>query len=300
MIAILSRNRPLAGLVLLTMGAIGLHEVGFLVNSPALTATISALLLVFGLPHGSFDLAILRRADPSGLQRRSRPGIVLLYLGFAAAMYLVWRAEPVLALASFLVLATAHFAEDWDDCGSGFMAAGIAAGIVTAPALFHGAALRSLFVLLTGDTAAAVIADVMLLVAPIACAVALVGLGILWQAGRRRAAVSAACALAATLLLPPVPGFALFFCLVHSPMQFRRHADSLALRGFGQWGRIVVPLSLGGLGIAAAVLVLNNNASLATGVFAGSFMTLSILTVPHMLVPIVAGLWAPGRQPGVC
>ena len=299
MSAILSRNRPLAGLVLLTMGVIGLDKVGFLVNSPALTATISAMLLVFGLPHGSFDLAILRRAEPSAPQNWSRIGLVLLYLSFAAAMYLVWRSSPVLALASFLVLATVHFAEDWDNCGSGFIAAGLAAAIVTAPALLHGAELRSLFVLLTGDSTAAVLADLMLLVAPTAGAVALVGLGMLWQTGRRRTAVLAGCALAATLLLPPVPGFALFFCLVHSPMQFRRHAESLALRGFGQWGRIVMPVSLGGLGIAAAVLVLNNNASLDTGVFAGSFMTLSILTVPHMLVPIVAGLWAPGRQPAL-
>jgi Brp/Blh family beta-carotene 15,15'-monooxygenase len=150
--------------------------------------------------------------------------------------------------------------------------------------------------MLTGDNASAVLADLMLLVAPVACAVGLAGIGALWKIGRRKSAVSAGCALAATLLLPPVAGFALFFCLVHSPMQFRRHSDSLGLRGFKQWGSIVVPLSLGGLGIAAAVLILNNNASLAAGVFAGSFMTLSILTVPHMLVPIVAGLRAPRRQ----
>ena len=296
MITKLSRNAPLVGLVLLTLGAIGLDKFGFLVNSPASTAALSASLLVFGLPHGSFDLALLRRAEPSGFQHWSRFGLVLLYIAFAAAMYLVWRSGPVFALASFLLLATAHFAEDWDDCGSGFMASSIAAAIVTAPALLHGDALRDLFVLLTGDSGSAILADFMLLVAPTACAVALVGLGMLWQSGRRRMAVSAGCALLATLLLPPVPGFALFFCLVHSPMQFRRHADSLGLRGFGQWGRIVVPLSLGGFGVAAAVFLLNNNASLATGMFAGSFMTLSILTVPHMLVPMVVGLWAPRQQ----
>ena len=109
------------------MGVIGLDKVGFLVNSPALTATISAMLLVFGLPHGSFDIAILRRAEPSAPHNGSRIGLVLLYLSFAAAMYLVWRSSPVLALASFLVLATVHFAEDWDNFGSGFIAAGIAA-----------------------------------------------------------------------------------------------------------------------------------------------------------------------------
>lgn len=299
MMTMIARNISTAGLVLLTLCAIGLDQAGLIAGSPAFTATLSVLLLVFGLPHGSFDLALLRRAGLSGLGTRSRLALVLLYIGCAAAMYLAWRLGPVMALASFLVLATAHFAEDWEDCGSAFMATGIAAAIVTAPALLHRDMLADLFVLLTGDSAAAALADLMLLVAPTAGAVALVGLCVMWDAGRRTKALSAGCALAAMLLLPPVPGFALFFCLVHSPLQFRQHAESLGLRGFGQWGPVVVPISVGGLGLAAAVLVLNDQASLTTGLFAGSFMTLSILTVPHMLVPMLARRRMPGSRLGI-
>lgn len=284
----LSRNAATAGLIFVTLSAIGLNAaVPITTSSPGLIATISALLLIFGLPHGSFDLALLRRSGPSSRLSHSRLAIVLLYIGCAALMYLVWRLGPVLALASFLILAMAHFAEDWHDCGSGFLATGVAAAIVTAPALLHRDAVADLFVLLTGQSSAAVLADFMLLVAPTAGAVALVGLVVAWQAGRQTLAISAGCALAVTLMLPPVPGFALFFCLVHSPMQFRHHTDSLGLRGFRQWGPVVVPLSLGGLGVAVAILVLNGNSALATGIFASSFMTLSILTVPHMLVPMV-------------
>jgi hypothetical protein len=60
------------------------------------------------------------------------------------------------------------------------------------------------------------------------------------------------------------------------------------LKGASQWRGIVVPISLGGLGVAGVLFVLNNSASIPTGIFVASFMTLSVLTVPHMLVPMFA------------
>ncbi|MBC7635874.1 MAG: Brp/Blh family beta-carotene 15,15'-dioxygenase [Acetobacteraceae bacterium] len=287
---------PSAGLLLITLGAVALERFGFSADTPTLTVIECLALLVFGLPHGTFDLALLRRASSASFQAGSILAVVALYLGCAAAMYLAWRVGPVFALAGFLVMAVAHFAEDWDACGSSFIACGMAAAIVSAPSILHVDQLRGLFALLTGATAGAVLADMLLLFAPAAIAVASIGWVLLWQAGQRSLAVSAGCALAAMLLLPPVPGFALFFCLVHSPMQFRRHADSLGLRGFQQWGGIVVPLSLAGLGIAAAVFIENGDASIPTNLFATSFMTLSILTVPHILMPKIAAFFQPQRR----
>jgi len=43
------------------------------------------------------------------------------------------------------------------------------------------------------------------------------------------------------------------------------------------------------LGVAGAVFIVNGNAALGTGIFVSSFVTLSILTVPHMLMPMIAG-----------
>ena len=287
---------PSAGLLFITFVALVLDRFGFLSDSPQLTVIACLALLVFGLPHGTFDLALLRRAGGASFRSTSSLAVVALYLGCAAAMYLGWRVGPLFALAGFLAMAVAHFAEDWDACGSRFIACGIAAAIVSAPSILHLDQLRGLFALLTGDAAAVFLADVLLLVAPVAIAVALIGGVLLLQAGQRALAISAGCALAATLLLPPVPGFALFFCLVHSPMQFRQHAANLGLRGFQQWGGIVVPLSLAGLGIAAVVFIENGDASIPTNLFATSFMTLSILTVPHMLMPTIAAFFQPRRQ----
>ncbi len=282
------------GVVLVTALAIGLDLAGLIAQTPMTTAILASSLLIFGLPHGSFDLALLRRAGAPG----ATVYLVLLYVACAAAMYLVWRVAPVLALGAFLAMAVAHFAEDWEACGSRFLATAIAAATVTAPALLHLAELRLLFTLLTGDRTAAILADMSLLVAPVAVVVAVAGVGLLWQADRKKLALLASCGLAAMLLLPPVPGFAIFFCLVHSPLQFQSHSDALGLKGVRQWRSIVVPISLGGLGVAGVVFLLQNGPSLTTGAFAASFMTLSVLTVPHMLVPIFANQFSNRKRAG--
>ena len=287
---------PAGGVLLVTALTIGLNLAGWSAQTPMATAILASSLLIFGLPHGSFDLALLRRAGAAG----STVYLILLYVACAAAMYLVWRLAPVLALAAFLAMAVAHFAEDWGACGSRFISTTVAAAIVTAPALLHLADLRSLFTMLTGNRSAAVIGDFALLVAPVAMAVALVGVGILWRQDRKKLALLASCGLAAMLLLPPVLGFAIFFCLVHSPLQFQSHTDALGLKGARQWRGIVVPISLGGLGMAGVVFLLHDGPSLTTNVFAVSFMTLSLLTVPHMLVPMIAGQFRNTQRLGTC
>ncbi len=279
------RRLPITALLLVTAISIAAEVAGLIGNSPTVTAVASAALLIFGLPHGTFDLALLRQASGGKVDGRPRAFAILLYLAFAAGMYFVWRIDPLLALAAFLLMAWVHFAEDWDDCGSRFLSYGISAAILSAPALLHRDLLGGLFVSLTADPDAVGLAYILHWIAPVALVLAVAGGTMLWRAGRRTQAISAGCALSALVLLPPVLGFALFFCLVHSPMQFQAHADALGLRGVRQWGRIVIPLSFGGLGVAVVVFMLHEAPSLAAGLFATSFMTLSILTVPHMMVP---------------
>ena len=84
---------PAGGVLLTTVFAIGLDQAGALPETPQVTAILSAVLLVVGIPHGSFDLALMRRAGAGGSTLR----LVLLYLACAAVMYLAWRVAPVLA-----------------------------------------------------------------------------------------------------------------------------------------------------------------------------------------------------------
>ncbi len=285
---------PASVLTLVTLVAIVAFQGRFLMVTPAMTAVISGALLVFGLPHGAFDIALLRRAGGPAFSAGATIALVALYLLGATVTYLLWRAAPGVALAAFLAIAVLHFAEDWCACGSRFTALGIAAAIVSAPALLHREILGGLFVLLTGDARSATLADLQSRVAPPAIVVAMAGALLLYRARQQTMAAVVGCTIAALVFLPPVVGFALFFCLVHSPVQFRHHAESLGLHGFRQWGGEVIPLSIGGLGIATVVFASNSGMPVTTNLFAASFMTLAVLTVPHMLVPMIAGRW---RQP---
>ncbi len=276
---------------------LGLHALGgMLAGAAATTAGCFALLLV-GLPHGTLDLELIKR----GGGRVSTP-VLLLYLSLAAAMYALWRVAPLAALVAFLLTAALHFAEDWREVDQPFLAQGAAVALLTAPALAHHAELAALFVALSGAERAAVIADVMLMLAPVGLAVAAVAAARLWATGRRPQAIVTAAALGAMVALPPVIGFALFFCVHHSPRHLREAWGSLARAGPGRYASVVGGLTVAAFGIAAGLFALEARADVAAQVVAASFMTLSILTVPHMAVPAILarrGRLGPGPlEPG--
>ncbi|MDP3403762.1 MAG: Brp/Blh family beta-carotene 15,15'-dioxygenase [Brevundimonas sp.] len=273
----------------LMIGALALALLSLWAGVPlsgGLATTLACLaLLVFGLPHGTLDLELIRArlAGPwTGMV-----ALVLIYLGLAAAMYLVWRIAPVMALVAFLAIAVVHFSEDWDGAGPGLLRASPALALLAAPALLHHDALSSIFVALTGRSEAAAVADLLLVLAPVAAGVAVISVLSLWQAGRRDQAAGAVAAVAGMVLLPPIVGFALYFCLFHSPRHFSDSVMALGRSGLAGWGRVVVPLTLAAGGIALLVFGAGIPTTLPDRIMAASFMTLSILTVPHMLAPLL-------------
>lgn len=268
---------PFIALIIMA-GAI-LVPANLLASRAVVTATCAALL-IGGLPHGALDLAVLRR------DAEHRTALTIgLYLGLSAVMFAAWQVAPALALALFLVMAMMHFAEDWSDAEHPFFALGIAIALLSAPALLHHEATETLFVLLTGQANAAVLADTLLLVAPAAAACASLAILLLWSGGHRATAVNAACALVAMVMLPPITGFAIYFCLIHSPSHFRAGLKGLA-PATGVL-RLTVVASLGGLGIALAIFQFLPIGDSSSRLFAASFMTLSVLTLPHMAVPLL-------------
>lgn len=252
------------------------------------TLVACAAILLFGLPHGSLDIETIKHQRAAGAARV--PQVLLLYVGLAAAMYALWRIAPVAALAAFLVIAVVHFAEDWRDARSAFLAQGIAVSLLTAPALFHLAELDALFVALSGRVEGGIAADLMLLLAPMSMAVATIALASLWADGHRSLAVAGVAAIAGMTLLPPAIGFAAFFCLFHSPRHFRAAVADLSGLDSGHRRMIVVVLTLAALGVAAWLFASEVRADLTAQAVAASFMTLSILTVPHMAVPALLAM----------
>ena len=254
------------------------------------------MLLVFGLPHGTLDLHRIRdqaRGPVTGL-------IVLLtvYLGLAAAMYGVWRFAPVLALVIFILVAVVHFSEDWTGSGSSMLEKGLALGLLAGPAVLHRAELDGLFIALTGRTDAVGVTDALTLVMPVALIFGVVALAALWKSGLRQRAAAGAVALAGMIVLPPVVGFALYFCLFHSPHHLGESLRALAQTRRHVWIRIILPMTAAAGAIAAGLYGLELRADAASRLVAASFMTLSILTMPHMLAPLViAWLARPRLRP---
>lgn len=261
---------------------------------PLPTVIACAAILAFGLPHGTLDLAIVRRERDAG--RVAMVILLLCYLGLAALMAAVWQFAPVVALAVFLVIAALHFAEDWREHCPPFFAQAISVALLSAPALLHLTTLERLFVALSGSGDAAIVANVLLLLAPMSLAVATVAIWTMAKAGHDNQAVAAAITLAAMILLPPVVGFALFFSLHHSPSQLKA-AIARTSGGPRAW-RTIAMLTFAAFGISAALFVGEVRADLPDQFVAASFMTLSLLTLPHMVVPAMVDALSPRRRRG--
>ncbi len=98
------------------------------------------------------------------------------------------------------------------------------------------------------------------------------------------------------IVLPPIIGFALFFCCTHSPGQWTKATGELLRGGHAAYHKQSLILTVAGLGLAALIFVLRDSVSVTQGMMATSFITLSVLTVPHMLVPWIVAKWAADRN----
>ena len=274
------------------LSCVGLQALGFDLADETVTQTLCAALLLLGLPHGTFDWQLLH----AGLQRSiySFAFRLALYLGLAAATYLVWQIAPIAALTIFLLIAIFHFAEDWESdvilgnspaTKSEFLALAMPISIITLPALSHPEMLRSIFVMLSGDESAVILVDVMILLAPVATGVATAKIFMDCATGEISRGIAGICVLSAMVILPPIAGFSLYFCLYHSPLHFSTGWKQLTVDQAKYSALIVAGLTIGGLTIAALIYTFGQRVTVTDNLVATAFITLSLLTVPHMIMP---------------
>lgn len=263
---------------------LALDALGVPVGGPTASFLLCVVLLIVGLPHGALDLEVLRSAARS--RTRSLAAVTLLYLGLAAAAFAVWQWSPAVAMSLFLLIAAAHFSEDWRAFGEPMLGAAMAVAMLSAPALLHRGELAAIFEQVTGSSGGGMITNFQLMVAPVACLMAAVGIAGLWRRQRPREAALATALLAGMIFLPPLAGFALFFCAYHSPLHLRETWDDLRQPR----ARLVrISLAITGLALlgAGALVAIEWRGSLSPSVIAATFTTFAILTVPHMLAPLL-------------
>jgi len=252
-------------------------------------ALLAAAVALAGLPHGAADAWI---AGHKGLARTPLRILAFLlgYLGLSIMVILVWRMAPVASLAAFLALSVWHFGDD-RAIGYGVVAR-IATGLVIlcAPAAFAPASVASVYRVLSGDSAAALIELQRLLLGPawltLACHTLLESLR---QERRLRAMAhmtEISLLVALSLLTEPLIYFSFYFCLLHSPRHLARILASWRLapdRRF--WPSTLIVCMVSALaGVIAFVGLLDGGQKLEYATLQVVFIGLAALSLPHILL----------------
>ena len=247
-----------------------------------------AFVVLIGLPHGAFDGAIARHLGYS----RTLGGLIkfiTVYLGFAAAVVVFWVWQPGLALALFLLISAVHFGYgDTTAAGGVTRAVQIVAhgGVaVFGISLFHLQQVTPLYAALAnGDVMLAVMMTEIfpVFIMPVA---ALYLIAAIRDAGLRPRLVELALLCLLLSVVPPLVGFAIYFCVIHTGRHMRhiwdrvsshtapRHIISQAV-----WFTLV---SWGG---GAIMLLWLDSGNISQDLLRVIFIGLAALTVPHMIL----------------
>jgi Brp/Blh family beta-carotene 15,15'-monooxygenase len=250
-------------------------------------ALAAVLMLIGGLPHGAFDIAIAQSVLK--LKRSSAAAFFLAYVGVAVAMMALWALAPVTTLCLFLALSAVHFGEDWRMLDSGLLRAMAGASVLCIPAFAHPDSVTALFVAMAGPEADWVRRFIVAFT-PVAVLVTSVGMLMAVRAGHSGWALAQFAALLALAVLPPQVGFLLYFVFLHSPLHMRGVAATLPSWSgprFWIYGGLMCFACL-----ALAVLLapgLISGQSLAMS--AEAFRLLSVVAAPHLLLTLFVDRW---------
>lgn len=269
---------------LAAFAALAASALGVPLNTPMITFAAAALMLLGGLPHGAFDIAIAMRA--LRLDRAATAFVLGAYIFVAAAGAALWVFMPTAALALFLIISAVHFGEDWGMLEDGLLRTMAGASIIAAPAIGQPEAVSAFFVLLAGGPQGALLAQISMAAAPVILLVTAVGLLIAAHDGYHKWALAHGAALLCLLITPPVVGFTIYFVLLHSPLHMASLRPSLAgwsRQRFWLYGGAISAVCLLAAAIAGSGLLSGNAANFA----ADGFRLLAIVAAPHLLLSAV-------------
>jgi len=243
-----------------------------------LLVILAALVALVGLPHGALDPLVARKAglwrNPSGLA-----GFLGAYLLLAAIAGLLWAWAPEFSLAAFLAYSFWHFSGDWRDWLSRGWRLCAGATVICAPSLLYPDLVAEYFSVLTGEDATALVRVLQWLAIPALA-------GTIFSAARcirTRPAVAAELAILAfsALALPPLIFFLLYFCSLHSP---RHLIDTVQGMKPATATATAAVMTLLTVGLGALFFVLSPSTQVDQRLLQITFIGLSVLTVPHMIL----------------
>jgi Brp/Blh family beta-carotene 15,15'-monooxygenase len=261
---------------------------GIMAMAPLELVALGAVVLI-GLPHGALDGAI---AVHLGFSRRAMLFVrfLVLYIAMAGLVIAAWLFAPTVSLLGFLIISMLHFGAGDARQGAGWVrgAEVVAHGglVVTGISQMHRAEVDVIFAYLTSGDTTLVWQGLDILTVVVGASLVVCLAQALWHR-RWRATALELCALAILFALtPPLVGFAVYFCCVHSArhiasiMSSLRQHMSLAAVTF-QAAIFTVGSWLAG---AAAIWWLADAGDPQPVVLRVVFIGLAALTVPHMVL----------------
>jgi len=248
-----------------------------------------AAVVVIGLPHGALDGAI---AMHLGFSRKPMifMRFLLLYIAMAGLVVGVWMLAPTISLMLFLLISMLHFGAGDARHGAGWLRTVeiIAHGglVIVGISQLHHPEVDVIFGYLTGADTALVwqALDVMTVIVGLATVIC-IGQG-LWYRRWRSTALELVALSVLFAMTPPLVGFAVYFCLVHSARHvagiigsLRREMSRVAL--VNQAAILTVASwAVGGLALWWFADQADPEPMLMRVIFIG----LAALTVPHMIL----------------
>jgi Brp/Blh family beta-carotene 15,15'-monooxygenase len=246
-------------------------------------------VVLIGLPHGAFDGAIA-----ACLGQANRPvamiRFIILYVALAGLVVGLWLVFPVASLVGFMGISIVHFGLGDARAGTGlfrYVQAVAHGGVVVAGiSQSHRLEVDVIFGYLIGGDAAPVWMAIDVASVIIAVALAIYAWRAFWDAHWRVGFLEAGLLILLFAAVPPLVGFALYFCCVHSA----RHLWSVWTAVKAEFprhklftGAMAFTLASWSAGAAAfwwcASFMMVESALLRV-----VFIGLAALTVPHMIL----------------
>ena len=246
-------------------------------------------IVLIGLPHGALDGAVamhLGLVDKFSTMAR----FVIIYVGLAGLVVGAWIIAPSLSLIVFLIISMLHFGAGDARHGEGVLrfAETMAHGglAIVGISQFHRSEVDEIFYyLINQDTAMVWLAINVLTVAVIVAIIACVSQAakdVKWSATTLELLILGI----VYALVPPLLGFAIYFCLVHSARHFRRILSTIkATVDFSNIkNQAILFTTASWIAAGIAFWMLADFADPGPTVMRITFIGLAALTVPHMLL----------------
>ena len=249
-------------------------------ESLPLLLILSVIILLFGVPHGALDPIFAQRIfGVRGLFGWSL--FAILYVGLAACVVLFWYVFPVVWLVCFLLLSVWHFSADLAPGTLWLARLSYGSAVIVLPVFRFSNELTVLFSFLIDTSASvALVAALQLLLVPVLVLVALSA--VLVMRTDRLSALELLSVSALMLLVPPLPAFTLYFCLMHGARHILRTKQYMAQVNFKSMFSVILLPMLGTLVLMLLGWFFVAGQSLEQGVVQLVFVGLAALTAPHM------------------